>query len=274
MIGSSSGEYGYLEQGKKLIYQYAVDEINHEGGICGRKARLIYRDYQSNLDMVEKKTWELIEAGADVILGGFLSSAREIIRPILDQKKIPYFYDSLYEGGLADHYTFCTASMPEQNLLPVIRYMRQQGKKRFYILATDYNYGILSCECAKNFIDALDGDLIATEYVPSQKTKFAVTIENILELNPDVIITFLVGEKQSMFFEQWHKTGNQQIPVITTSAIPQGYMHLTTSKGTMENVYFCAPYSENLDTESAKHWTEKVRQQLGFERIPYLGSDH
>lgn len=274
VIGSYSGEYGYIEQGKKIIYQYAVEEINQQGGIDGRKIKLLYQDYESNLALVKEKTLDLINKGVDVVIGGFLSSAREIIRPILDKKKILYFYDSLYEGGLADHYTFCTSSMPEQNLLLVIQYLLQQNKKRFYILATDYNYGILSCECAKNFISELGGDLIATEYVPNHKTKFAVTIENILELDPDAIITFLVGEKQSMFFEQWHKTGNQTIPVVTTSAIPQGYMHLTTAKGTMENVYFSAAYSENLDTEPAKRWREKIRKEFSFDQIPYLGSDH
>lgn len=274
IIGAYSGEYAYLEKGKKLIYQYAANEINQYGGICGKKIRLLYKDYHSNLSDVKSTTQELINAGVHVIMGGFLSSAREIIRPIIDKSHMLYFYDSLYEGGLADHYTFCTSSMPEQNLFPVLQYMIQNNKKRFYILATDYNYGILSCECAKQFICEHGGDLIGLEYVPNHKTKFAVTIENIMELSPDVIVTFLVGEKQSLFFDQWYKAGSSNIALITTSAVPQAYMHLTTEKGVMENVYFSAPYSENLDTVEAAEWKAKIRKQYSFNQIPYLGSDH
>lgn len=274
IIGAYSGEYAYLEKGKKLIYQYAADEINQCGGICGKKIRLLYKDYHSDLSVVETQIKELIRANVNVIMGGFLSSAREIIRPVIDRNHMLYFYDSLYEGGLADHYTFCTASMPEQNLFPVLQYMVQRNKKRFYVLATDYNYGILSCECAKQFIYELGGELLGIEYVPNHKTKFAVTIENIMELCPDVIVTFLVGEKQSLFFEQWHKSGSKNIAVITTSAVPQGYMHLTTEKGVLENVYFSAPYSENLNTPDAAAWRENIRKQYNYTQIPYLGSDH
>lgn len=274
VIGAYSGEYAYMEKGKKLIYQYAADEINQHGGVQGKKIQMVYEDYHSNLSEVESKTQDLIHAGVNVIMGGFLSSAREIIRPIIDKNHMLYFYDSLYEGGLADHYTFCTSSMPEQNLFPVLQYMLQNNRKQFYILATDYNYGILSCECAKQFICDHSGEVVGLEYVPNHKTNFAVTIENIRELSPDVIVTFLVGEKQSLFFEQWHKVGNCNIAMITTSAIPQAYMHLTNEKGIMENVYFSAPYSENLDSVQAMGWKEKIRNQYGPDKIPYLGSDH
>jgi branched-chain amino acid transport system substrate-binding protein len=185
-----------------------------------------------------------------------------------------YLYDSIYEGGLADHYTFVFSSMPEQNLKPVIDYLYEQGNRKFYILATDYNYGILSCEWSKYFIQELGGEVVTAEYVPNSKSDFSVTIENILVHNPDVVVTILVGERQSEFFTQWHEKGNRSIKLINTSAIPQAYMHLTAAEGILENLYFSASYTEELDTEGSARWINKVRNDYSKKMIPYLGCDH
>lgn len=274
VIGAYSGSCAYLETGKQRIYAYAAQEINRNGGIAGRPVRLVFQDYQSDLSLVRQATETLLTQNPAVVMGGFLSSAREIIRPILDENRCLYIYDSLYEGGLADHYTFCTSTMPEQNLFPVIQFMLAQHKTTFYILATDYNYGILSCESAKAYIGRSGGRVLATEYVPNCKSNFSITIENVRELKPDVVITFLVGRDQSAFFEQWHTSGDPSTAIITTSAISQEYMHLTTPCGTMENVYFATPYCEELDTPAAVAWTNQVRHQYSRRELPYLGSDH
>ena len=274
IVGAYSGEYAYLDGGKRYIYEMAAEEINAGGGICGKPIRLIYKDYCSDLSKVRHVIQELESENVDVVIGGYLSSAREIIRHFIDEKKMLYLYDSLYEGGIADHYTFVFSSMPEQNLFPVIKHLFQQGCKRYYILATDYNYGILSCEYAKYYIRELGGVVAATEYVPNSKSDFSVTIENIRVHAPEVVVTFLVGERQSEFFSQWHENGDNNLAVITTSAIPQGYMHLTTKKGVLENVYFSAPYTEELETAASLKWRRKVREKYSGEQIPYLGCDH
>jgi branched-chain amino acid transport system substrate-binding protein len=273
VLGNYTGAYDYLDGGKRQLYQLAADEINQADGICGRKLALTYVDLASDLSLVEDKTQGLINSGVDLLIGGFLSSAREIIRKVVDTNQVLYFYDSLYEGGLADHYTFTFASMPEQNLDPAIEHLMRQARRRFYILATDYNYGILSCEYAKHRIEGLGGEVVATEYVPLQKEGFSVTIENINELQPDAIIAFLVGERQNSFFQQLHSGTCGKIPVISTSAIPQEHLHLSAPKGTLQNLYFCAPYTQELGTTESAAWREKVRARYDTSQIPYLGSD-
>lgn len=273
VIGCFSGEYSYMDGRKKWIYTYAADEVNAAGGLHGRNVRLIYGDYASDVSRVAETTENLLAQNPDVLVGGYLSSAREIIRPIIDQQHKLFLYDALYEGGVADHYTFVFSTMPEQNFLPAIDAFFAEGKKKVYILATDYNYGILSGEYAKAYIENHGGTISAIEYVPNQKSSFAITIENILEVRPDVLLTFLVGERQCEFFKQWAQAGRQDIPVLTTSAISQGCMHRTTESGVMQNVYFCAPYTEELRTPAADAWRQNIRAKYGEDNIAYLGSD-
>ncbi len=66
-------------------------------------------------------TTELIEKQhVDLIVGGFQSTTRERIRPIIDTFKQLYFYTNQYEGGVADKYTFCTGAVCEQQVLPLL----------------------------------------------------------------------------------------------------------------------------------------------------------
>lgn len=274
IMGNYTGEYAYLDGGKRYVYEYAARVINNNGGICGRMLRLIFVDEESTITGIEDKTQRLIDENVSLIIGGFMSSARELIRPVIDKNAIPYFYDSLYEGGLADHYTFCFSSMPEQNIKPALDYFVEAKMKKFYILATDYNYGILSAEYSKKYIVEHDGEVVALEYVPLTKNNFAITIENIVETAPDVVISFLVGERQSAFFKQWHeKTGNV-IPIISTSVISQGYMHLHTEEGVLENLYFSSAYTEELESKESYEWKNDIRKHYKMNEIPYLGSDH
>ena len=274
VIGAYSGTYGAWDAGKRHIYELAAEEINTSGGICGRKVRLLFKDYRSDIRLVEQMVHELIKEKVDVLVGGYLSSAREIIRKIADTEKILYLYDSLYEGGVADHYTFVFSSMPEQNLIPAIDHLFKKGDRKFYILAADYNYGILSCEYAKHHIQELGGDVVTTEYVPDKKQNFSVSIENILEYSPDAIISFLVGEMQSDFFAQWYEKGDHRINMISTAAIPQGHLHMTSAPGRLENFYFSVPYTEEISSRRNLEWTKKIRDNFGYTDIPYIGSDH
>lgn len=94
------------------------------------------------------------------------------------------------------------------------------------------------------------------------------------EVAPDVVVTFLVGQKQSTFFEQWKAVRDENIEIVTTTSITQEYMHLTCAEGTMKNVYFSAPYAEELETPASRRWKNSIRARFNQSQIPYLGSDH
>ena len=206
-------------------------------------------------------------------MGGQLSSAREYIRDVAHKMQIPYFFNALYEGGIADHYTFCVSNTPEQNVYPMLDQMLSVYGSRCYIIAADYNYGILSAECSRNYIEKKGGSIVGIEYFTPTKKDFTDSIEKIREANPDILLSFCVGNNQICFHEQWYRTGKKKIPVISTIGVGLSSLHRRLPAPYMQNTYFMSSYIEELDTGEAEAFTKRIRDRFADKNIPYIEFD-
>lgn len=272
VLGATSGEYANITPCRKYAYELAVEEINASGGILGKTLQMKYRDFASDISRVPQLAWELAEVEqVDVMMDGFLSSARELIREVIDQKKIPYFFNALYEGGLADHYTFCVSAAPEQNVYPMLDYLFRSHGKNCYIIAADYNYGVLTAECAKDYVEKNGGTVVGVEYFSALKNDFDRTIDNIKKADPDLLLSFCVSTNQNLFYEQWYEKGIPGIPVVSTIGVGLSYLHKLTPAPVMENTYFMSSYVEELRTPAAEAFSRKLRER--HPEVPYIEFD-
>jgi ABC-type branched-subunit amino acid transport system substrate-binding protein len=103
------------------------------------------------------------------------------------------------------------------------------------------------------------------------KDGYDITIENIQNKDPDVLILFLIGDNQFQFFNQWHRKNKKPIPIITLSVISQAYLHLKLPQGVLDNVWFSAPFTQELKTQDAQAFITKIRKS--GRDIPYVGCD-
>lgn len=274
VIGAVTGDYSDIAPCRRYAYELAVEEINRAGGILGRKVRLLFRDFHSDLADVPAIAWELAAVNrVDALMGGQLSSAREYIRDVAHKMKIPYFFNALYEGGLADHYTFCISNTPEQNVYPIIDQMLPVYGRKCYIIAADYNYGVLSAECTRNYIERSGGTIVGIEYFTPTKTEFRDSIEKIILAEPDILISFCVGNNQIHFHEQWHRLNRRDIPVISTIGIGLSSLHRKLPAPVMQNTFFMSSYIEELDTEEAAAFSREIRRRHPEEDVPYIEFD-
>ena len=113
MLIDTSGPLEVFGQNKLRCPQIGIDELNEAGGLLGRPVELIDRDTQSNNQLFAQYAQELTEGRhVDVVFGATTSSSREIVRPVVNKARVPYFYDTNYEGGVCQKTTFCTSSTP------------------------------------------------------------------------------------------------------------------------------------------------------------------
>jgi branched-chain amino acid transport system substrate-binding protein len=99
-------------------------------------------------------------------MGAGFSSSREAIRPLMNENKMLYIYNSQYEGGVADKYTFCTGAVPEQQVIPVTRYLIDNFGPKIYIIAADYNFGQLTAMWTRAVAPLFGGKVIGQEFIP------------------------------------------------------------------------------------------------------------
>lgn len=274
IVSDFTGDCSLNEQGKRAAYILAADEINAAGGILGRKLELLFRDDCGDTALTAKYAAELTEQEhVNILMGSTLSPTRDMLVSYANRKKTLYFNTQQTEGGVADHYTFCLSAMPEQQMLCMLEYLIRNYGKKIYIIAADYNFGILSAEWVKYFLHELGGELVGCEYLDDQISDFDTLIDRIVKVDTDILFSLCVYPNHDEFFRQWSQRGLTHIPNATTTCIAVNHQHITLPPPIMENTYFMASFLEDLDTEAAREFVHKYRARFNQDMVPYMGMD-
>lgn len=236
-IGSlldTSGPFDAYGKPMDFAADLAILEINEAGGIGGRKVVKVGYDTQSDIALYGQYAQKLArEDDVDVVHGGILSASREAIRPTFRRRDIPYFYNVLYEGGVCDRNFFCTGITPAQQVEVLIPYAAKKWGRRMYVLAADYNYGQITADWVAHYAREAGAEVVQTDFFPLDVSDFGATIAKIQEVDPDLIVSVLVGGAHLSFYRQWAAAGMKgRIPMAsTTLGVGNEHVVLTPEEG-------------------------------------------
>src|SRR3954465_9223844 len=203
VLEDQSGDFAVATIGKVHAIQLATDEINAAGGIAGRKLELVTYDTQSDNTRYQEFMRRVLQRDkVDVVFAGFSSASREAYRPIVDQLNGFAFYNNQYEGGVCDGHMIVTGAVPEQQFSTLIPWMMEKYGKKVYTIAADYNFGQISAEWTRKLVTDNGGQIVGQELIPLGVSQFGQTIQNIQKAKPDWLMSLLVGNSQSSFYEQ------------------------------------------------------------------------
>lgn len=270
VVDDASGDFALPVIPKTQGAQLAVDEINAAGGVLGRQLELIHYDGQSDVRRHQEFAQRcILRDEADVVMGGYTSSEREAVRAVAIENKTIFFHNNQGEGGIADHYSFFTGPIPEQQILPGVEYMVEKYGKKAYILAADYGFGQVSAQWARVAVEKFGGEVLGEEFIPLGNSEFATTISNIQKADPDFLILFLVGANQSQYFPQIAASG-VSIPSVSTVNLQQGYEHKQFAPPALKDLYVPIAFIEEVGavSESAARFVEAFRAE--FPDAPYV----
>jgi urea transport system substrate-binding protein len=153
-----------------------------------------------------------------VLFAGLTSSSREAIRPIVRQKKVPYFYSSLYEGGACDKQTFVTGATASQQLSVLIEWAIKECGPKIYVMAPDYNFGTISAHWVEFYAKQFGGEVLGADFLPLTVSDYAPTIQKIQAAKPDFVVALPVGANQTGFLEQFAAAGlKEKIGIVSTN---------------------------------------------------------
>lgn len=237
-------------------------------GILGQKVELLAPDPQSDNRKFQQLARRLIlEDKVDVLMGGFASSEREALRPIIDQTKALYFYNNQYEGGVADKYTFCTGAVAEQQIIPAMQYMVAKFGKRIYTPAADYNFGQLSAMWTRAMAPVLDAEVVGEEFIPLSVSDFTSTISRIQQSKADWLMMYITGQNHSNFYPQAN-AANSRFPMGSSINMAQGYEHKRFAAPALAGMHVAVNYMEEIPTARNKTFVNRWREM--FPKEPYI----
>ena len=114
----------------------AIDEINQEGGLLGRKVEAVVADGRSDPKVFAQEARSLIETSkVGVIFGGWTSLSRRSVKAVVEASNHLLFFPSNYEGMDISSSIVCTGPIPNQQVIPAVNYCFESLKARRFFLA-------------------------------------------------------------------------------------------------------------------------------------------
>ena len=229
VLHSLSGTMAISETSLKDVLLFTFDEINKAGGIkAGDKNYLIEPvivDPASNWPLFAEKAEELlVKDKVSVVFGCWTSVSRKSVLPVFERNNGLLFYPVQYEGEELSKNIFYTAEAVNQQAIPAVDYMLKEGKKKFYLVGSDYVYPRTTNKILKEYLKLKgikDEDIIEI-YTPFGHTDYQTIVAQIKKFSAGgkaCVISTLNGDTNVPFFKEFANAGltSENCPVVSFS---------------------------------------------------------
>jgi urea transport system substrate-binding protein len=268
ILHSLSGTMAISEVSVKDSEMMAIDEINASGGVMGKQLVPVVEDGASDWPTFAEKTKKLLQQDkVAVIFGCWTSASRKAVLPVVENLHGLLFYPVQYEGLESSPDIFYTGAEPSEQIVPGVNYLLKIGKKKIFLLGSDYVFPRTANKIIKAQLAASGGTVVGEEYTPLGATEYSTIISKIKAAHPDAVFNTLNGDSNVAFFKQLKEAGitAAQMPVLSVSVAEEeargigpsniagelcAWNYFETTK-TPENVKFVAAYK-------AKYGADKV----------------
>ena len=208
ILHSFSGTMAVSEVSVADAEKMAIAEINAAGGVLGKQLETIIEDGASDWPTFAEKATKLIQSdGVVVTFGCWTSASRKAVLPVFEGEKALLFYPVQYEGLESSPYIYYMGATTNQQIVPSIEYLLEEGKTKFFLLGSDYVFPRTANTIIKAQLAAAGAETVAEEYTPLGHTEYSTVISKIQAAAPDVVYNTLNGDSNVAFFKQLQAAG-------------------------------------------------------------------
>lgn len=250
LLFSKKGVTSQMESSQLYGALFAIDEINSLGGVQGREIVPTHYDPQSD-NFRYKVLLEhlIIEDRINLIFGGYTSSSRKEMLPIIEKHNKLLFYPQQYEGFEYSENIIYLGAAPNQNLVQLENFMTNKFGARIYMIGSNYIYPYETNRNMHSLIAANPAhEIIEERYVSLHADKNSINdiVKDIKAKQPDFIFCTLIGITVPYFYNAFLRAGidSARIPIasLNTSEVEINMMGTEAAFGH----YTSSPYFQSI----------------------------
>ena len=282
VLHSLSGTMAISETSLRDVLLFTFDEINKAGGVLGKKIEPVVVDGASNWPLFAEKAKQLLEQDkVAATFGCWTSVSRKSVLPVFEEKKGLLFYPVQYEGEEMSPNIFYTAEAVNQQATPAVDYMIAQGKKKFYLLGSDYVYpqttnlilleyllskGVTLANIGGGFKKDESGKIIsAGKYTPFGHTDYQQIVAEIKQFaagGKACVINTLNGDTNVPFFKEYASAGltAETCPVVSFSISEDEFRGLPAKQ--LVGQLGCWTYFQSIKSPENKKFVDNFQAWL------------
>ncbi|MEL7346492.1 MAG: transporter substrate-binding protein [Pseudomonadota bacterium] len=261
VLFSLTGGLSIVEKSLADATMMAISEINAAGGVMGKMIKPIMEDGASDPKTYNEKASKLvIRDRVPTVFGSYTSASRKAVLPVFERRKNLYFYPTYYEGFECSKNVVYTGAVPNQQLSNFIPWIiNTLGKKKFFIVGSNYIYPREMAKVSKILIEQNGGEWVADEYLELGHSEWGAMVSRIKDSGCDVVLSNVVGDSVVAFYREFKNQGltHDKLPICATvtSEIEIAAMGAEFAVGS----YTSFPYFQAIDTDINGAFIERYR---------------
>lgn len=268
LLHSLTGSMAISEKSVRDAEVLAIKEINAAGGVNGKQIEYVEEDGASEPSTFATKAEKLIDSeGVSTIFGCWTSSSRKAVKPIVEEYGSLLWYPVQYEGMESSSNIVYTGAAPNQQIVPAIDYLLDQGYKKFFLLGSDYVFPRTANMIINAQLEAKGAKAVGEEYADMDQTDFAAIISKIEAAKPDVIINTLNGTGNVSFFKQMSEKNYTSKDYMTMSFPIAEEEVATIGADILKGHMVSWNYYQTTDTEKNKEFVKAYKDAYGENRV-------
>lgn len=268
LLHSLTGSMAISEKSVRDAEVLAIKEINAAGGVNGKQIEYVEEDGASEPSTFATKAEKLIDSeGVSTIFGCWTSSSRKAVKPIVEEYGSLLWYPVQYEGMESSSNIVYTGAAPNQQIVPAIDYLLDQGYKKFFLLGSDYVFPRTANMIINAQLEAKGAKAVGEEYADMDQTDFAAIISKIEAAKPDVIINTLNGTGNVSFFKQMSEKNYTSKDYMTMSFSIAEEEVATIGADILKGHMVSWNYYQTTDTEKNKEFVKAYKDAYGENRV-------
>jgi urea transport system substrate-binding protein len=272
VLHSLSGTMAISETSLKDVLLFTFDEINKAGGIqvggTTYSIEPVVVDPASDWPLFAEKAEELlVKDRVAVVFGCWTSVSRKFVLPVFERHNGLLFYPVQYEGEELSRNIFYVAEAVNQQAIPAVDYMLEEGMKKFYLLGSDYVYPRTTNRILKQYLKLNgipDADVIEI-YTPFGHTDYQTIVADIKRFAAGgnaCVINTLNGDTNVPFFREFANAGltSENCPVVSFSLSEDEFRGLPARD--LVGHLGCWTYFMSIDTPENKKFVADFMRWL------------
>ena len=268
ILHSLSGTMAISESAVHDAEMLAISEINAAGGVLGKQLEAVIEDGASDWPTFAEKAGKLLQNDeVAVVFGGWTSASRKAMLPVFEGNNGLLFYPVQYEGLESSPNIFYTGATTNQQIVPAIEYLLDQGKTKFFLLGSDYVFPRTSNLIINKQLEAAGLTAVGEEYTPLGHTEYSTVIAKIREADPDVVFNTLNGDSNVAFFKQLKDVGisAEDLPTVSVSVAEEEITGIGAENITGHLVAW--NYFQTTDTPANAKFVAAFKAMYGDDRV-------
>ena len=268
LLHSLTGSMAISEEAVRDAEVLAIEEINESGGVLGKQIEYVEEDGASEPSTFATKAEKLIDSeGVATVFGCWTSSSRKAVKSIFKDYNNLLWYPVQYEGMESSENIVYTGAAPNQQIVPAIEYLKDQGYKKVFLLGSDYVFPRTANMIIEAQAKELRLEIVGEEYADMDQTDFAAIISKIEKADPDIIVNTLNGTGNVSFFKQMSEKNYTSEDYMTMSFSIAEEEVKTIGSDILKGHMVSWNYYQTTNTEENEKFVKAYKEKYGEDRV-------